>query len=435
MKIFKKKITFVLDELYQFMDIAKKKENDSVVNWREYKLENIKILLDRLGNPENFFQSIHIAGTKGKGSVTHYLSAMLTESNIANGCFFSPHIMDERDRFYYNSKKSSWQEIIPLLEKCIFVSKKFNISNTVFDLFTATAFLYFKEKEVKIAIIETGLGGRLDSTNVLPSKHSIAAVITQIGKDHTNILGDCILKIAEEKAGIIKKNTSLFYQAQQDKYQFQEIEEILCKIFKKKNSHLKTDKFLFKINDDKKLFHDDIYIPKFQKLNLTTSVKILEKLNFLFEKNKVTFIKKIFKNYPLEGRYQKFEENIILDGAHNETSIKALIKTIKEDFNNQKFERVDVYFYLLPEKDVELFLLPIPQNWNLYLWNIDIYYLDEVKKKKQINRIKEKYKKINKKNLVTKNKNFFLKSKKNTLSIVTGSFTLITHFLKSQKKN
>ena len=161
-------------------------------------LDRIKLVLDRLGNPQNNFKAIHIAGTNGKGSVSAMLAKTFEASGYKTALFISPFIIDFRERIQINGEFISENDLCRYAERV----KALEIPLTEFEFITATAFLYFSEKKCDIAIIETGLGGRLDATNSLTNV--IASVITKIGLDHTAILGDTIEKITAEKCGIIK---------------------------------------------------------------------------------------------------------------------------------------------------------------------------------------------------------------------------------------
>lgn len=161
-------------------------------------LDRIKSVLEKLGNPQNNFKSIHIAGTNGKGSVSSMLSKTFEVSGYKTALFISPFIIDFRERIQINGEFISENDLTYYAEKV----KAVDIKLTEFEFITATAFLYFSDKKCDIAIIETGLGGRLDATNSLTNV--IASVITKIGLDHTAILGDTIEKITAEKCGIIK---------------------------------------------------------------------------------------------------------------------------------------------------------------------------------------------------------------------------------------
>ena len=164
-------------------------------------LINIQKLSDFLGDPHKRFKSIHIAGTNGKGSVSHMLAAILQTAGYKTGLYTSPHLKDFRERIKINGEMVSEEFIIDFTERIKTISEK--IEPSFFEITVAMAFEYFAEQKIDIAIIETGLGGRFDSTNIITPELS---VITNIGWDHMNILGESLEKIAFEKAGIIKQN-------------------------------------------------------------------------------------------------------------------------------------------------------------------------------------------------------------------------------------
>lgn len=163
-------------------------------------LGNTIRLCEFLGNPHTKFKSVHIAGTNGKGSVSHMLASILQSAGYKTGLYTSPHLKDFRERIKINGKMISQQFIIDFTEKMKPLIAE--IEPSFFELTVAMAFTYFGQEDVDIAIVETGLGGRLDSTNIITPELS---VITNIGMDHMNLLGNTLEKIAEEKAGIIKK--------------------------------------------------------------------------------------------------------------------------------------------------------------------------------------------------------------------------------------
>ena len=162
-------------------------------------LHNTIELCQALGNPERSFKTVHIAGTNGKGSVSHTLAAILQQSGYKTGLYTSPHLHDFRERFRINGQMIDKEWVIQFVDRVRPLLDK--IEPSFFEITVALAFAWFAEQEVDIAIIETGLGGRLDSTNVI---HPELSVITNIGWDHSNLLGDSLEKIAVEKAGIIK---------------------------------------------------------------------------------------------------------------------------------------------------------------------------------------------------------------------------------------
>jgi dihydrofolate synthase/folylpolyglutamate synthase len=164
-------------------------------------LHNTIALCHAIDNPHRKFKSIHIAGTNGKGSTSHMLAAMLQQAGYKTGLYTSPHLKDFRERIKINGEMISKEFVVDFVEKTKTISEE--IKPSFFELTVAMAFDYFEKEKVDIAVIETGLGGRLDSTNIITP---ILSIITNIGYDHMDILGDTLEKIASEKAGIIKTN-------------------------------------------------------------------------------------------------------------------------------------------------------------------------------------------------------------------------------------
>ena len=162
-------------------------------------LERIKEVLSKLGNPQNSFKSIHIAGTNGKGSVTTMVSSVFMKAGYKTGTFISPFIIDFRERIQINGEYIFQEDLVTYAERI----KKTETKLTEFEFVTALAFLYFREKEIDVLVCETGLGGRFDATNTLENLY--CTVITKIGLDHTAVLGESIEKITEEKCGILRK--------------------------------------------------------------------------------------------------------------------------------------------------------------------------------------------------------------------------------------
>ena len=296
-----------------------------------------------LNNPQKKIKTIHIAGTNGKGSTAHMLASILQEAGYKTGLYTSPHLKDFRERIKINGEIIDKKYIISFIKKNQLEFEKINMS--FFEFTVAMAFNYFTESKVDIAIIETGLGGRLDSTNIINPELSI---ITNIGLDHTNLLGNTIEKIAFEKAGIIKKNTPIIIGRKQDK-----TKEIFKSIAKEKNAKLYY-------NDNPKNITTDVK-GDYQNENIGTAIKAIEVLNWNISNEQINKgINNILKNTGLEGRWQKLSENplTICDVGHNEDGIKNILRQIeKTKFNKLHFIFGSVndkvltnVFKLLPKK-------------------------------------------------------------------------------------
>lgn len=311
----------------------------------ELGLRRIEYFLSLLGNPQDKYPSIHIAGTSGKGSTSYLISKILQEAGYKTGLHLSPHLISERERMQVNGKIISEKDFVSLVNKFIPVSTVVAESEfgkvTYYEFLLALAFLYFTHKKVKIAVIETGLGGTYDGTNVLKSK---IAVITKIGFDHVHILGKTLAKIASNKAGIIKKGQIAVISALQK----EEAERVLIEKAKQEQvPFLKEGKDFFvkvkEISDKGIVFNyeskhfilENIYCSLLgihQASNISLAIKTIEELrtiNFAITENN---IKKALSNSSFPGRLdvRKVKEKaVILDGAHNKDKMKALIKSLK----------------------------------------------------------------------------------------------------------
>lgn len=184
-------------------------ERMRVVKYGEdsFKLERMRALLAKLGNPHEQFRSVHVAGTNGKGSTTAMLAAMLQECGYAVGLYTSPHLVDLRERIQINGVMIEKSDFTDLMREVAEAASKIDGETTFFELITAVGFQYFAQRAIDIAIVEVGLGGRLDSTNVIRPE---ASIITSIDFDHTKLLGSTLAEIAREKAGIFKKDVPAF---------------------------------------------------------------------------------------------------------------------------------------------------------------------------------------------------------------------------------
>jgi len=290
-------------------------------------LKNIKILLKKLNNPEKDLKVIHIAGTNGKGSVCAMLSSILKEANYKVGMYTSPHLKDFRERFLINNKKVSKQEITRQFEKI----KPHITDQTFFEVVTAMAFLYFKEKKVDYLICEVGLGGRLDATNVV---NPIISVITNIGLEHQEYLGETIEEIAYEKAGIIKEKIPAITGTKGVAL------KVIKKVAKEKQAILHHDgrpiKALLKLRGEFQLKNASLALETIKLLNKYHNLKI--------DKNA---IKRGFLNTIWHGRLEFLSENVLVDCAHNLDAIKALKKELKQIKN----KNIYLIIGILKDKD------------------------------------------------------------------------------------
>ena len=283
-------------------------------------LSNIILICEHLNNPQNNFKSIHIGGTNGKGSCSHMLSSILQEANYKVGLYTSPHLVDFRERIKINGDMISKDSIVKFMHENFDFFESNNLS--FFEMTVGLAFDYFSKNKVDIAIIEVGMGGRLDSTNIISP---ILSIITNISLDHTRFLGSNISDIAKEKAGIIKDNIPVVIGQTQ-----QEISPIFTEIAKSKKSEIIfADHFIY-----------DTYTcdlkGDYQKKNIKTVLKSTEILKHMDYKISDTHIKIGFNNVSsntgLQGRWQVIQKNplIICDTAHNEAALREVISQLTE---------------------------------------------------------------------------------------------------------
>ncbi|MEQ8907652.1 MAG: folylpolyglutamate synthase/dihydrofolate synthase family protein [Vicingaceae bacterium] len=315
-------------------------------------LTNTLALCETLGKPEQNFKSIHIAGTNGKGSVAHLLASIFQEAGYKAGLYTSPHLKDFRERIKVNGKMISETELVDFVKNN--QAKFAGIKPSFFEWTVALAFHYFDRQKVDIAIIETGLGGRLDSTNVIKPELSI---ITNIGLDHTEILGDTLNQIAFEKAGIIKAQTPVIIgnsSGQKDIFESKAKAESAPIIY--------AEELLItpKLQSDLK--------GKYQKENLRTVYTAWWKLRqqgwmISFPQLQAGF-KKVVQNTALQGRWQvlQTEPKIILDTAHNREGLVPVMKQL----STESYDTLHIVLGLVKEKKVKEILSLFPKQANYY---------------------------------------------------------------------
>ena len=308
------------------------------------KLDRLKVVLNFLKNPQEELKCIHVAGTNGKGSVCTILSYILKNSGYKVGLFISPHVIDFKERIQVDNEFIKEKDFFIILRRIktllVKLKNEENILLTEFEVITTVAFLYFFEKKCDLVILETGLGGELDATNVI--KRPLVSVITSIAKDHTNILGNSLEKIAFAKAGIIKEGAPVICN-----YNIGgEALKVIKKVAENKNSEIIISKNNIKIlkenyketsfeleNDTYKLSLPGTH----QILNVSTVCACLEKLKKIGCKIPKNAIKKALEEVKHPARLEILSENptIILDGSHNEEGIKSLKDYIFKYFRNK----------------------------------------------------------------------------------------------------
>lgn len=323
-------------------------------------LHNITGICKILGNPENKFKSIHIAGTNGKGSVSHLLASVLQSAGYKVGLYTSPHLKDFRERIRVNGRMIPKKWVMDFFGD---YKSKFEKTNpSFFEWSTGLAFDHFAKEKVDIAIIETGLGGRLDSTNVITP---LLSIITNISYDHQNLLGDSLEQIAGEKAGIIKKNGIVIVSEKQ-----REVKKVFeDKVKVEQGLLLYTEDFISSI---KKV--ECGLKGKYQEKNIPTVIlasETLHQLGFQIKsKDVIKGLKEVIKLTGLRGRWDILSKKplIVADIAHNEAGIKevfAQVKTIRHKF-------LHVVFGTVNDKDIRKILSLLPQKATYYFCKADI---------------------------------------------------------------
>tara|TARA_B100001093_G_scaffold88113_3_gene80100 strand:+ start:5888 stop:7099 length:1212 start_codon:yes stop_codon:yes gene_type:complete len=323
----------------------------------KYKIDlsSIKSFCNYLNNPQNSFESIHVAGTNGKGSSSHMLASIFQEANLNVGLYTSPHLIDFRERIRLNGEKIKKKDVTSFVENHKIFIEENNIS--FFEITVAMAFDYFSKSNVDIAIIETGLGGRLDATNII---NPILSLITNVGLDHEKYLGDTIKKIAKEKAGIIKKSGPVVIS---------EYQPAIKDIFIEKAESLDTK--IYFVKSLKNNFNTDLK-GSFQKNNVAGVVKSISILNnFKIKKNNIQKgLMNVVKNTELKGRWEVFSKSplTICDTGHNLDAFKE----IKKSISNIHFKKLRIVIGFVEEKNFKQILDLLPKDAVYYFCQPDI---------------------------------------------------------------
>ena len=298
---------------------------------KEYNLDlgNITKLLAKLGNPHEGLKYIHVAGTNGKGSVCAMLYSILQEAGYKAGMYTSPHLVRFSERIQINNKEITNEEVAELFGKI----KPFYTEETFFEVVTAMAFLYFKEKKADFVVLEVGLGGRLDATNVITP---LVSVITNISLEHQKYLGKTVEKIAFEKAGIIKEGIPVVTGAEGKAL------DVIKKIAGEKNSKV------FAVGNGHG--YDLNLKGEFQQFNANIAVKTIVVLNERYKLGIDSIKSGLLKaNWP--GRFEFIDKNILVDCAHNPAGAKVLKNELLSIKNN--YNRIILVVGILSDKDIK----------------------------------------------------------------------------------
>lgn len=381
-------------------------------------LERILAVLNLFGNPQNSLKIIHVAGTNGKGSVCSTIANILTHNGYKTGLYTSPHLVEYTERIKINNEQISKDDFTNYIENVCAIADVNNIDLTEFEILTVAAYKYFYDSKVDFAIMETGLGGRYDATNVC--KQPVVSVITSISLDHTDRLGDTTDKIAYEKAGIIKENSKVVVNS--DNIGLKVIEQVS----KAKNAKLIIAKdnitTTFENGINYVVYNEKKYefplLGLYQRQNLSLIFKTIEELPCKISEEG---LREGLKTVKWNARLQYIKDkNLIIDGAHNPAAAAELKKSLDYYFKNQK--RIFIYSTINTKDYVGIAKVLFNPEDEIYYLNFNYKTavpFEEYKKKVNfLSNIKQ----INKENIPSV-------LEKNGLKILTGSFYMIGEIL------
>ena len=347
-------------------------------------LDNVKHFLDHIDNPQRNLKAIHIAGSNGKGSTAAFIASILMEYGYKTGLYTSPHFVKFNERITINGEQIDNEYVAGFItEHWSYITEH---ELTFFEVTSALAFEYFSNSRVDYAIIETGLGGRLDATNVL---NPIAVVITSISLEHTNVLGTEISVIAKEKAAIIKQGTKVFtglLDPEADAVVERKCNEENCELFRLQEYINEKDDRLELYTEEIEL--DEWNVPlrgKYQVYNSALAVLVVSNTFVLDDNRKITHgISNVIKNTGIEGRFEYLHKgpDIILDSAHNIAGVREFLS----EFNKSagKYQRKVLLFGVMRDKAIEQMLIELGKSFDeIHLTQIDnerSAKIDELKK-------------------------------------------------------
>ena len=318
-------------------------------------LTNILAFCNVLKHPEHKFKSIHVGGTNGKGSTSHIISSILQEAGYKVGLYTSPHLKNFTERIRINGKEVSQPFVVDFISKHKNFLEKQQLS--FFEMTVGMAFDYFASESVDIAIIEVGLGGRLDSTNIINPEVS---VITNIGYDHMQFLGETLKAIASEKAGIIKNNTPVVIGEKQDE---------VMDVFLEKASEMNAK--IYFSSDIKHNYKTDL-LGSYQDRNIKTALKSLEVLKgfIILETHIRQGLLNVVKNTNFKGRWQILQEKpkVICDTAHNKEGLQIVLHQL----GNQSFKNLHIVLGVVNDKKLEELLPLFPKEASYYFCKPEI---------------------------------------------------------------
>ena len=312
-------------------------------------LTNISAFCGELKNPQNKFASIHVGGTNGKGSTSHIISSILQEAGYKVGLYTSPHLKNFTERIRINGEEVSRNFVVDFITK----NKHFLETQQLsfFEMTVGLAFEYFATQNVDIAIIEVGLGGRLDSTNII---HPEVAVITNIGYDHMQFLGDTLPEIAAEKAGIIKQNTPIIIGEKQD---------AVRDVFVQKATQMNADIYFA---SDKQYDYESDLLGSYQEKNMSTGIHAVNALKgyVISESHIINGLKNVVQNTNFRGRWQilQYKPLVICDTAHNREGLSYVMNQLA----SLSFNKLHMVLGVVNDKKLDDILTLFPVKATYY---------------------------------------------------------------------
>ncbi len=341
-------------------------------------LDNTNLLDELYNHPHRAFKTIHVAGTNGKGSVSHMLASVLQEAGYKTGLYTSPHLKDFRERIKINGQMIPEQQVTEFVSDFRQKNESLRMEPSFFELTVAMAFDYFRKEQVEVAVIEVGLGGRLDSTNIITPEVS---VITNISFDHTGLLGDTLEKIAGEKAGIIKPGTPVVVGETSPEYDF-----VFKRVAAEKQAPLTfadqiyTAGYSMLLPEGKQMLHirkgeemafDNLKVELlgiYQRMNVPTvlqTIAVLQGNGWLITREQIyNGLSHVIKNTGLMGRWQIIGHNpmVVCDTGHNPAGIKLVVEQIK----NTPWKQLHIVMGMVNDKDQDEVLSLLPPNATYY---------------------------------------------------------------------
>ncbi|MBQ6229933.1 MAG: bifunctional folylpolyglutamate synthase/dihydrofolate synthase [Eubacterium sp.] len=320
--------------------------------------EDLRALMNKLGDPQDKVRSVHVAGTNGKGSTTEMLRLMLTESGFKTGSFTSPHLVRMNERIAVDGVMISDEDFVSCFRKVMKAVDAYSLRHpSFFEFIFAMAAVYYAEQDVDFVAYETGMGGRLDATNIITP---VVSVITSIGMDHMQYLGDTVEKIAYEKAGIIKPGVPVVHNAINNSDR--DLKERAAEVIKNRAAELEAELTVVDSIDERLIRWIDLselentaFLTGYQRDNASTAIRAFEIIREHIADSVSEDINKVIlralNKFIMPARMEKLRKNVIIDGAHNTDAMPQFLDAAAEMIKREKPERVYFIFAVSNDKD------------------------------------------------------------------------------------